>query len=263
MDSNVFDDDLGGLYDFDSGVGALPFGQRAFDYDDDGFLDGSDLPENDLRNDVFIQDEGIQLPLDPRDLRTARRIETARIAQANRDAASLEKRKLATKLRIEPIQHLDHAHSSRSNMNSCMVCALNVKAFYEQHGSDIDFAMVDSRWPIHICKHLKPSARCASCDGVSLCIHNKERFRCPTCGNAMCRDPAHEIYRKGKALRKTACKGCKDAKGAKSVFESAGGGSRARHSIKKRKHSLKKRKHSIKKRKHSIKKRKHSIKNKK
>jgi hypothetical protein len=253
MDSNVFDDDLGGLYDFDSGVGALPFGQRAFDYDDDGFLDGSDLPENDLRNDVFIQDEGIQLPLDPRDLRTARRIETARIAQANRDAASLEKRKLATKLRIEPIQHLDHAHSSRSNMNSCMVCALNVKAFYEQHGSDIDFAMVDSRWPIHICKHLKPSARCASCDGVSLCIHNKERFRCPTCGNAMCRDPAHEIYRKGKALRKTACKGCKDAKGAKSVFEAAGGGSRARHSIKKKKHSLKKRKHSIKKRKHSIK----------
>ena len=125
------------------------------------------------------------------------------------------------------------------------VCAMNVKSFYEQHGSDIDFAMVDSRWPKHICKHLKPSARCAFCDGVSLCIHNKEKFRCPTCGNAMCRDPAHEIYRKGKALRKTACKGCKDAKGTKSVFEAAGGG-RVRHSMKKMKHSIKKRKHSIK-----------------
>lgn len=257
MDSNVFDDDsdLGGLYDFDSGVGA--FGERAFD--DDGILDGSDLPENDLRNVDFIQGEVIQMPLDPR---RARIIETARIAQANRDAASLENRELATKLRITPIQNLDHAHSSRSNINSCMVCAINVKSFYEQHGSDIDFAMVDSRWPKHICKHLKPSARCAFCDGVSLCIHNKEKFRCPTCGNAMCRDPAHEIYRKGKALRKTACKGCKDAKGTKSVFEAAGGG-RFKHSMKKRKHSMKKKKQSIKKRKHSIKKKKHSIKNKK
>ena len=262
MDSNVFDDDsdLGGLYDFDSGVGAFDqrafdqrafdqraFGQRAFDDDDDddgGILDGSGL-----RNVDFIQGEGIQMPLDPR---RARIIETARIAQANRDAASLENRELATKLRITPIQNLDHAHSSRSNINSCMVCAMNVKSFYEQHGSDIDFAMVDSRWPKHICKHLKPSARCAFCDGVSLCIHNKEKFRCPTCGNAMCRDPAHEIYRKGKALRKTACKGCKDAKGTKSVFEAAGGG-RVRHSMKKMKHSIKKRKHSIKKRKHSIK----------
>jgi hypothetical protein len=257
MDSKVFDDDLGGLYDFDSGAGAFgerAFGQRAFDYDDDDdrFLDGSDLPEND----VFVQDdEGIQgeMPLDPRDLRIARKIETARIAQANRDAASLEKRKLAAKLRIEPIQHLDHVHSSRSNINSCMVCAMNVKAFYEQRGSDIDFAMVDSRWPIHICKHLKPNARCASCDGVSLCIHNKERFRCPTCGNAMCRDPAHEIYRKGKPLRKTACKGCKDAKGPKSVFEAAGGKGK-KHSMKRRKHSIKgKKKHSMKRRKHSIK----------
>jgi len=257
--TDIFDDsDLGSLYDFDSGTGTSPFGQRVFD---DEFLYESGLPESDLRNDVLIQDEGGEggIVLDPR---RARIIETVRMAQANRDAAPLEKRELATKLRFTPIQHLDHTHGSRSNINSCMVCAMNVKAFYEQHGSDIDFAMVDSRWPKHICKHLKPSARCASCNGVSLCIHNRERFRCPTCGNAMCRDPAHEIYRKGKPLRKTACKGCKDAKGAKSVFEASGAG-RARHSMKKRKQSIKRRKCSMKRRKQSIKKRKQSIKNKK
>jgi hypothetical protein len=222
--------DLGGLDNsyLPGASGASAFGERAFD--DDVFFDE-------------IGQEGV-------DLRKARKMEVARIAQANRDAASPEERDLATRLRVTQIPDFDHPHTSSSHKSSCIGCARGVADFYGQNGSTIDFAMIDSRWPRFICKHLKASYRCIDCDGVSLCLHGRERFRCPTCGNAMCHDPLHEKYRKFKPLRKNKCPGCKEAK-METMNASKGGGSiKRKHSLRKRKHSSRKRKHSSRKRRH-------------
>lgn len=185
--------------------------------------------------------------VDVEDLITARKNEVARIAQANRDAASPEQRELATRLRVAPIQDLHTAHPSSSHAGSCISCARTLADFYKQNGSIIDFAMIDSRWPRFICKHLKVSYRCVDCHGLSLCMHGKEKYRCPICGNGMCRDPTHEIYRKKTLLRKSNCPGCKEAKKKLSgLFK--GGSTKRKNYLKKRKYSIKKRKYSIKKR---------------
>ena len=173
------------------------------------------------------------------DLRTARKNEVARIAQANRDAASPEQRELASRLRVAPIQELHHEHPSSSHAGSCIFCARALSDFYKKNGSTIDFAMIDSRWPRFICKHLKVTYRCIVCDGLSLCMHGKEKFRCPMCGNGMCRDPMHEIYRKKTLLRKSKCPGCKEAKKESTgIFK--GGSTKRKNYSKKRKYSIKK-----------------------
>ena len=226
--------DLGGLDDlYVPGASATSaFGERAFD------------------DDVFFDEIG-QEGVDPR---KARKMEIVRIAQAKRDAASPEERELASRLRVTPITNFDHPHTSSSHKSSCIGCARGVAGFYEQNGSNIDFAMIDSRWPRFICKHLKASYRCIDCDGVSLCLHGRERFRCPMCGSGMCHDPAHEKYRKFKPLRKNKCPGCKEAK-MEAMNVSKGGGSRKRkHSSMKIKRSSIKRRQFSKKRKHSSKK---------
>jgi hypothetical protein len=236
---NQFDHlDLGGLDDlYVPGASAASatsaFGERAFD------------------DDVFFDETG-QEGVDPR---KARKMEVVRIAQAKRDAASPEERELASRLRVTPIPNFDHPHTSSSHKSSCIGCARGVADFYQQNGSNIDFAMIDSRWPRFICKHLKASYRCIDCDGVSLCLHGRERFRCPTCGNGMCHDPMHEKYRKFKPLRKNKCPGCKEAKmEAMNVSKGGDGSIKIKRSSRKRKHSSKKRKHSSRKRKHSSKK---------
>ena len=205
MDYNL--GNLDDLYDLDSrgASAASAFGQRVFD--EDGFFD-----------DVADQKEK-RLGLD---MRTARKIEVERIAQANRDAASPQEREIANMLRDTQIQNLHPTHKDSANKSSCIFCARGIASFYEQNGSNIYFAMIDSRWPRFICKHLKVSYRCSECDGVSLCLHGRERFRCPVCGNGMCHNPEHEKYRKFKPLRKNNCPGCKKVK-SEAIGASQGG----------------------------------------
>jgi hypothetical protein len=228
--------ELGGLDDLylpKESTDVSAFGERAFD------------------DDIFFHETG-QEGVDPR---KARKIEVARIAQANRDAASHEERELASRLRVTPIPNFDHPHTSSSHKSSCIGCAKGVVGFYEQNGSNIDFAMIDSRWPRFICKHLKASYRCIECDGVSLCLHGRERFRCPTCGNGMCHDPMHEKYRKFKPLRKNKCPGCKEAKMATLDIISKGGSSKRKYFSKIKRYSMKKRHLSMKRRHLSMKRR--------
>jgi hypothetical protein len=183
-----------------------------------------------------------------------KRIETSRMAQANRDAASDEQCAVATQLRAAPLPSPHTSHKSKGSA-SCMECANTLNKLYIQNGSTIDFAMIDYRWPSNICRHLKPEARCILCYGVSMCKHNRDKFRCVKCmGAAYCRDPTHRNRGKnGAALRKTACKDCIAEKSLiGSVFVSEkGNGAEAQGGTKrliKRKHSTKRRRSVKKKR---------------
>jgi hypothetical protein len=183
-----------------------------------------------------------------------KRIETSRMAQANRDAASDEQRAVATQLRAAPLPSPHTSHKSKGNA-SCMECANTLNKLYIQNGSTIDFAMIDYRWPVNICRHLKPEARCILCYGISMCKHNRDKFRCVKCmGAAYCRDPTHRNRGKnGAALRKTACKDCIAEKSLiGSIFVSEkGNGAEAQGGAKrliKRKHSTKRRRSVKKKR---------------
>ncbi len=188
-------------------------------------------------DDGFDEITSGQAVLDPEEINPMKvKSETLRIAQANREAASPEQHALAMKLRSTPIQDF-HAH--KSNKNNCIDCAKKLNDLYLQSGSNIDFAMVDSRWPKYICKHLKPDVRCSNCYGISLCMHNKERFRCTICGNSICHDPTHEIYRKIKPLRKSNCPGCKE-KNIQKKGVSKGGSTKKKQSKKRKQpHSTK------------------------
>ena len=239
-DFDLFDHldlNLGNLDDLDS-AGASAFGDRAFDHD--GFIDESGLHDDS----ILVEDSFVPEGLDPRIYRKA---EVARIAQDNRDAASPEQRELANRLSVTLIQDLHTAHASSSHRGSCISCARILSDYYKQNGSNIYFAMIDSRWPRFICKHLKTSYRCLVCDGLSLCKHGKERFRCPMCGNAMCHDPTHVKYRRFKPLRKNKCPGCKAVKMNANSVSQGGGSIKRKYYLTKRKYTIKKR-HSIKKR---------------
>lgn len=261
MEYNDDSDPFGYL---DDDVDVRAFGKGAvFGDDDEEVGEEAAFEEPSGQGAAFKEPSGQGAAFDDiEDSINARKNQVAQIAQANRDAASLEERELATRLRVTPIASVNHLHNRDKNKNNCIACAKSIANFYVQNGSNIDFAMIDSRWPTYICKHLIPRSRCSKCYGVSLCVHNVDKYRCPKCGNAMCRDPAHEVYRKNKPLRKSNCPGCKEAKKEVKGI-SKGGSTKRKYSLSKRKkysmkngyYALKSRKYFSKNRNYQLKKR--------
>jgi hypothetical protein len=152
-DDNIFE----GLDDLDS------FGQgaSAFDQEDQGALAFGQGESAFWQTATFDQQApafGQGAAFD--DSREARKRRVSQAAQANRNAASPEQHELAIKLRSFPIPPIDHKHISSQSRNNCRKCANIINDLYQQHGSTIDFAMIDPRWPYFICKHLKSSFIC-------------------------------------------------------------------------------------------------------
>ena len=231
MDANPFDDIWKGVF--------------ADDLDDEPF---DQVYPQDFNEASFVaaeeEDEDEIGPM-------ARKIKTLEMNKANRDSDTDEQRALAIQLRATPIEE-SHAHHKSKYKESCISCAKMINALYIKSGSNVYFAMADPRWPIYICKHLKPDVRCKECYGVSLCEHNTEKFRCKVCGNAYCRDPTHTKGKTGVLLRKSACPQCIEKRKSKTAIAEGG----AKRLTKRRKYSVKRRRSFRQKKKKTLSKKK-------
>lgn len=216
---------------------------------DDAFGQGALGPHDFYKGAFVAEEEQDEDEIGP----MARKIKTLEMNKANRDADTDEQRALAIQLRATPTPiEESHARHKSKYKESCISCAKMINALYNKFGSNVYFAMADPRWPMYICKHLKPDVRCKECYGVSLCEHNTEKFRCKVCGNAYCRDPTHTKGKTGALLRKSACPECIEKRKSKMAIAEGG----AKRLTKRRKYSVKRRRSFRQKKKKTLSKKK-------